>query len=116
MILKYYNLLYPLVEFKYLVDQENDEDCNLDIFKMTTNTNKFAKELVKREFLIFRWYQMDLKDMKCCLQWWGNMSNVSYYWFSTYEVLKIVGSYIKTFFFSIIVILKHWLNEPKLIW
>jgi hypothetical protein len=54
MVLKYYHLLYPMVEFKYLVDQENDEDCNLDIFKMTTNTNKLAKDLVKREFLIFR--------------------------------------------------------------
>jgi hypothetical protein len=53
-VLKYYHLLYPLVEFKYLVDQENDEDYNLDIFKMTTNTNKLAKELVKIKFLIFR--------------------------------------------------------------
>jgi hypothetical protein len=53
MVLKYYNLLYPLVEFKYLWIKKNDEDCNLYIFKVTINTNKLAKELFKREFLIF---------------------------------------------------------------
>jgi len=28
------------------------------------------QELVKRELMIFRRYQLDIKDIKCPLQWW----------------------------------------------
>jgi hypothetical protein len=27
-------------------------------------------ELIKKELLIFRKYQLDIKDIKCPLQWW----------------------------------------------
>jgi hypothetical protein len=29
-----------------------------------------VKELVKRELLNFRRYQLDVKNIKCLLQWW----------------------------------------------
>ncbi len=33
-----------------------DEDCNLDIFEQTTNTNELVKKLVNMKLLVFRQY------------------------------------------------------------
>jgi len=43
---------------------------SLDIFKHITSTSEPTKELVKRKFLVFKRYQLDVKDIKCPLQWW----------------------------------------------
>jgi hypothetical protein len=40
---------------------------SLDIFEMTTNTSDPTMELVNRELLIFKHYQVDVKDIKCPL-------------------------------------------------
>jgi hypothetical protein len=53
------------------VDQTSDEDSNLDIFQQTASTIEPSKELVTKELLIFKHYQMDPKDIKCVFQWWG---------------------------------------------
>jgi len=42
----------------------------LDIFEQTTSTNEPIEELVKKELLIFKRYQLDAKNIKCPLQWW----------------------------------------------
>jgi hypothetical protein len=42
----------------------------LDIFEQTASTNELTKELVKMELLVFKRYQLDIKDIKCPLQWW----------------------------------------------
>jgi len=42
----------------------------LDIFEQTINTSEPTKKLVKRELLIFKRYQLDVKDIKCLLEWW----------------------------------------------
>jgi hypothetical protein len=42
----------------------------LDIFEQSASTNEPIKKLVKRELLIFRRYQLDVKDIQCLLQWW----------------------------------------------
>jgi hypothetical protein len=42
----------------------------LDIFEQTTSTSEPIKELVKRELLVFKKYQLDVKDIKYPLQWW----------------------------------------------
>jgi cellobiose phosphorylase len=53
------------------VDQDIfEQDCNLDIFEQTSSTSEQTKELVKKELLVFRRYQMDVKNIKCLLQWW----------------------------------------------
>jgi hypothetical protein len=36
---------------------------------MTINTNEPIIVLVNNEFLIFKHYQVDVKDIKCPLQW-----------------------------------------------
>jgi hypothetical protein len=46
-----------------------DQDCSLDIFEQIGSTSESVEELVKREFLIFRRYQLDVKDIKYPLQW-----------------------------------------------
>jgi hypothetical protein len=40
----------------------------LDIFEMNISVNKLAKELVDIELLIFRRFQVDIKEIKCLLQ------------------------------------------------
>jgi len=42
---------------------------SLDIFEMTTYISEPTTKLVNRELLIFRHYQVDVKDIKCPLQW-----------------------------------------------
>ncbi len=37
---------------------------------MTTSTSEPTIELVNRKLMIFRCYQVDVKDIKCPLQWW----------------------------------------------
>jgi hypothetical protein len=55
-----------LVEFeKNVVNQRVEKDMSLDIFKMTVNTSEPRRELVNRELLIFKHYQVDVKDIKC---------------------------------------------------
>jgi hypothetical protein len=69
MLLKCNHHLHPLFE-NVNVDQHVDENCSLDIFEMTTNTNKLVKELVTIKLLIFIRFQAYAKDIKCQFQWW----------------------------------------------
>jgi hypothetical protein len=68
MLLKWYYHLHPLVEYERgVVDQRVEEDRSLDIFEMTTNTSEATMKSVNRELLIFRHYQVNVKDIKCPL-------------------------------------------------
>jgi hypothetical protein len=55
--------------WKVIVDQGVEEDSSLNIFKMTTNTNELVTKLFNRKLLIFKCYQVDVKSIKCPLQW-----------------------------------------------
>jgi hypothetical protein len=60
--------LHPLVEYERgIVDQRVEEDSSLDIFEMTTNISELAIELINRELLIFKHYQVNVKNIKCQL-------------------------------------------------
>ncbi len=66
MLLKCYHHLHLLFE-NANVDQGVGEDCVIStIFGTTTNTNELAKMFVSRKSLIFRKFEMDAKDVKCC--------------------------------------------------
>jgi hypothetical protein len=57
MLMKCYYHFHPLVESKRgVVDQRVEDDMNLDIFEMITNTNESTRELVNKELLIFKHY------------------------------------------------------------
>jgi hypothetical protein len=56
-----------LVEFERCVEQRVEKDKSLDIFEMIVNTSELAIEFANRELLIFKRYQVDVKDIKCPL-------------------------------------------------
>ncbi len=65
MLLKCY---YHLHQFeKDVVDQRVEKDRSLDISKMITSTSEPVKKLVNRELLIFKHYQVDVKNINCPL-------------------------------------------------
>jgi hypothetical protein len=66
MLVKCHEHLHPLIRLDKNYVDENifDQDCSLDIFEQNTSTNKPTKKLVKRELLIFKWYQLDVKNIK----------------------------------------------------
>jgi hypothetical protein len=97
MLLKCHYHLHLLVESKgVVVDQRVEKDNNLDIFEMIANTIKPTIKLMNRKLLIFKHYQMDVKEIKCPLKWWEKHESmfliIGYY---VKQILKIVGSQIE---------------------
>jgi hypothetical protein len=45
------------------------DDCSFDIFGMVARTSKPTNELFKFCFIMFKCFQVDVKEMKCSL-WW----------------------------------------------
>jgi hypothetical protein len=86
------------------IDEGVDENYGLDIFKMTTNINELMKKLVNKKLLIFRGFQINVKDIKCHHQWLEKHEFMfPIIKFLTYQILNIIGSQIKTkhiFFFG----------------
>jgi len=95
--LKCYHHLHPITEYVGCVDQIGDEDSNLDIFQQRTHTNEPSKELVTKELLIFRCYQMNPKDIKCPFQWWRkHETTFLIVGFLAHQILSIVGPQIES--------------------
>jgi hypothetical protein len=54
------------------------------------------EEFVTKELLIFRHYQLDSKDIKCPIQWWGKHEAMFHVvCFLAHQILNIVGSQIE---------------------
>jgi hypothetical protein len=98
MLLKCHYHLHALVEFKMdVVEQRVEKDKSLDIFGMIPSISEPTPELVNIEHLIFRHYQVDVKDIKCRLQWWEKHDNMFFtVGFCVRQILGIVGSQIET--------------------
>jgi hypothetical protein len=109
MPLKCYHHLHLMTKFVGCVGQLGDEDSSLDIFQQIACTSEPSKELITRELLIFKHYQMDPKDIKCPLQWWAKheaMFPIVGFW--ACQILGIIGSQIETkIFFSLVGILTN---------
>ncbi len=136
LLLKCYYHLHPLVEFEKGVEQNVEEDMSLDIFEMIASTSEPATKLVNKILLIFKCYQVYVKDIKCPLQWWKKHENMFLtFGFCARQILRIVGSQIETKrIFSLVGILinlrryclqlknlnklifvnKNWPNDPKI--
>ncbi len=69
---QYILCLYFLVKLETNFIDQNifDHDCSLDIFEQIASISELVEELVKRELLIFRRYQLNVKDIKCPFQRW----------------------------------------------
>ncbi len=67
MLLKCYYHLHSLVgSGRGVVDQRVEKDKNLDIFEMIAKLNEPTTKLVNIELLIFRRYQVDVKNSSVC--------------------------------------------------
>jgi hypothetical protein len=71
MFLRYYHILHPTTEFGHVANTQTDGENSLDIFEMSTRTNGPTKEVVNKELLMFKRFQVDVKDIKCLLKWWA---------------------------------------------
>ncbi len=89
--------MHPLVGYERdVVDERVEEDMSLNIFEMTTSTSEPTMELVNSEFLFFRNYQVDVKNIKCPLQSWEKHENMfPTIDFCARQILGIVGSQIE---------------------
>jgi hypothetical protein len=82
------------VEF---MEHKSYEDSSLDIFEMITRTSEPMAKLDNIELLIFKRFQMDLKKIKCLLQWrQKHESMLPIVGFLAQQILGIVGSQIET--------------------
>ncbi len=98
MLVKSHEHLHPLVRLDMnCIDQDIFEhDCNLDIFEQIASTCELAEELVKRELLGFKRYQLDVKDIKCPLHWWQKHEAMFLIvGFLAQHILSVVGSQIE---------------------
>jgi hypothetical protein len=66
-IICYYHLHLLVESERDVVIKWVEEDMSLDIFEIVANTSGLAMELVNKELLIFRCYQLNVKNIKCPL-------------------------------------------------
>jgi hypothetical protein len=50
-----------------MANMQNDEENSLDILEMSVRTNEPTKEVVNKELLMFKRFEMDVKEIKCLL-------------------------------------------------
>jgi hypothetical protein len=68
-------------------------NSNLDIFELTTSTSEPTTKLITRKLLIFKYYQVDPRVIKCPLQWREKHEAMfSTIDFLTFQILRIVES------------------------
>ncbi len=98
MFFKCHYHLHALIELeRVVVEQKVEKDKNLDNFEMTSNTSEPTMELINKELLIFMHYQVDVKDIKCPLQWWEKHESMfPTFGFCARKILGIVGPQTET--------------------
>jgi hypothetical protein len=60
-----------MAKFGLMADMQTHEENSLDIFEMFVGISEPTKEVVNKELMMFRRFQMDVKDIKCPLEWWA---------------------------------------------
>jgi hypothetical protein len=70
MLLKCSHIFHPMAKFGPVANMQTNEECNLNIFRIFIGTNKPTKEVVNKELQMFKRFQVDVKDIKCPLEWW----------------------------------------------
>jgi len=92
-----------MVEFRLAANMQTDEESSLDIFETFAGTNEPTKEVVNKELLMFRMLQVDVKDIKCPLEWWVKHESLfRIVAFLAHQILGIISFQISFFF--------HWLK------
>jgi hypothetical protein len=70
MVLNTHQFLQPLINSKSMAKKASDEDSNVNIFEMTSETSEHSKKLVRQELDLVKRYP-NIKDIKCPLDWWA---------------------------------------------
>ncbi len=77
-----------MVELGLMANMQIDEKYSLNIFEMSTESNEPKKKLVNKELQMFGRFEVDVKDMKCPLEWvgetWMFVSNYNISWLSNF--------------------------------
>jgi phage terminase large subunit len=85
-----------MVEFEHVADMQTHEKSSLDIFETSIRMNEPTKEVVNKELQMFKKFQVDVKDIKCPLEWWVNHRSLfPTITFLTCQIFGIVGYQIK---------------------
>jgi hypothetical protein len=71
MLLRCYHILHLMAKFRLVANMQTNEKNSLDILEMSPRLNEPTKEVVNEELLMFRRFQVDVKDIKCPLEWWA---------------------------------------------
>ncbi len=68
-------------------------NSNLDIFELTISTSEPTTKLITKKLLIFKYYQVDPRAIKCLFQWWRKQEAMFFTLdFLTFQILRIVES------------------------
>ncbi len=97
MLLKCYHHLHPAVGLENeFVEQILDANCNFDNFETIEITSEPSKKIVKRKLLIFKCYQVNVKEITCLLRWWEKYEMLFLIvGFLIWKILGILGSQIE---------------------
>jgi hypothetical protein len=63
MFLRFYHILYLMAKSELVANMQIDEENNLDIFEMFAGTSEPTKEVVNKELIMFKRFQVDVKDI-----------------------------------------------------
>jgi hypothetical protein len=82
-----------MAKFGHVANMQIDEENSLDIFEMYDGTSEPTKEVVNKELLMFRRFQVDVKEVKCPLKWWVKHESLfPTMAFLAHQIFGIVGS------------------------
>ncbi len=98
-----------MAKFGHVANMQTDEESSLDIFEIYVGTNEPTKEVANKELLMFRSFQVDVKEIKCPLKWWVKHESLfPTMAFLAHQFFGTIGSQIETErFFSLARILTN---------
>jgi hypothetical protein len=68
MLLKCYHHLHHVVDCDVeFTKHKSNENNNLDVFEMITNSSEPITKLINKELVIFKRFQVNIKEIKCPL-------------------------------------------------
>jgi len=60
MVLSHYHILHPMAEFGPVANMQTNEKSSLDIFEISVSINEPTKDVVNKELMMFKRFQVDV--------------------------------------------------------
>ncbi len=81
-----------MAKFGPMANMQTIEENSSEIFLMSTGTNEPTKEVMNKELLMFRGFQVNVKDIQCPLEWWAKHESLfPTMAFLARQILGIIG-------------------------